>query len=131
MLETLADLMFGTPKRFRTSIYAFWIIGAIILTLAAQCRPYRRTILTFGAVLMVLYAQVLFAAVFTPDEVAPVPPTASFADRMEATMMQLRAVIPWLVVIAGPLALLATFISDHTNNRVTKILDSRRGSRKT
>ena len=31
MLETLADLMFGTPKRFRTSIYAFWIIGAMIL----------------------------------------------------------------------------------------------------
>lgn len=130
MLESLNDMMFGTPARFRASLLGFFIVGAVILWLAALVRPYRRTILTLGAVLIVFYAQPLFYIISPPVGLPAQPTGSSVFERMETSMMQFRALMPWLVFIFGPLAVAAQFVGDRTNSRVERAMAGRGRSRR-
>ena len=129
-MESLTDMMFGSPERFRASLLAFFLVRAVILWLAAVVRPYRRTFLTLGGVLIVFYAQPLFYIISPPANLPAQSPGSSMFERMEASMMQFRAVIPWLVFIFGPVAVVAQFVVDRTNSRVERAMVGRRGSRK-
>lgn len=112
MLESLTDMMFGTPARFRTSLMAFLLVGAIIFGFAAAIRPYRCTILIFGGLLIFFYAQLLLYLILPPVDLSNQTSGASVFERTEASMMQFRALMPWLIFIFGPLGIVAQFVAD-------------------
>ncbi len=113
MIESLNAFLFSTPERFRYSIYAFYLVGAAILLLAYLVRPYRRTILTFGAVLAIFYTQAFVDVLMPETEPGPIGP-------MENGMERMRAFIPILLLICTPVALAATFLIDRANVRRAK-----------
>ncbi len=116
-MENLSNFLFGTPERSRYAIYAFFLVGAAVLLLAYRIRPYRRTILTFGAILIVFYAQAFLAIIVPPAE-------PQSLDPIGRSMGQLLAFIPMVLVVVAPIGLVATFLYDRMKVRGAKSSDS-------
>ena len=125
MLETLTDLMVGTPERVRHSIFAFCLAEAAILALAALGPTYRRSFIRSAGLLAIFAVQVIFPALVSPGP-QHVPDTASFVEHLQASMTWAAAIAPWLVMTVGLAALAMSFVVDHTRGRTRRAAESRR-----